>query len=170
MSSAVAFLAQAALVCGPAAQASFAEGAPVDRFEIANISAGPWAVDRAEIALEGSSGRLVFDTARGGPGRNVPQPFRALEGAARLAERPDVPDGAETLALAFALFPPGARFAFTIDMDDRISGAGGTTVADQEITGATLTVTFRHADGGTATYSGAFDAEALAVAAAPCVS
>ncbi|MGF1445173.1 MAG: hypothetical protein ACFBRM_03120 [Pikeienuella sp.] len=159
-----------AIVCGPAARASFTEGAPVDVFRIRNMSLPGWRIDRVEIGLAGSVGRLVFDTAPGGPGRNVSQPFRALGGPAKLSSQPQVPDGSERLLLAFDSFPEGMDFEFTIDMDDRISGYAGTSVSGSEVQGAAITVTFVDETGAKAEHVGLFDTAGQAFAAAACLS
>jgi hypothetical protein len=162
--------AQQLPVCGPAATVLHAEGAPADRVVMRNISQGAWGIARASIDLAGSAGRLIFDTVPDGAGTNVAQPFRPAGGAAVLAAPPAIPDGAEAMSLAFAAFPPGARFGFTIDLDDRLTARPGPTVAGAETAGARFTVTFRHADGTTETHEGPFDERGGARAAAPCVS
>jgi len=157
-------------VCGPAAEIAFREGAPVDRFFIENASVEDWSIARVEIGLAGSAGRLVFDTVPGGAGRNVSRPFRAEAGEARLSAAPDVPDGAEGMALDFSRFGPGERFVFSIDMDDRMTAVGGTQVAASELFDAAVTVTFAHARGGTEIHAARFDDRNRARPAAPCLS
>jgi len=159
-----------ALVCGPRATAFHRESSPSDVMGIENGSTPEWSILRAEILLAGSAGRLIFDTEPGGPGTSMSRPFRAAGGGAALAAEPETPDGSELLGLDFAAFASGQRFTFTIDLDDRVSGYAGSTVAVSEMTGATLRVTFVHADGGTETHEGLFDADPQAIAAAPCVS
>ena len=157
-------------VCGPAATIAHVEGAPADRVTLRNLSTPPWAVERVVWDLEGSAGRLIFDTVTDGAGTNVAQPFRTAGGGAVLAVPPDIPDGATAAVLAFADFPPGARFDFTIDLDDRLRARAGPTVATTETAGARVTVTFRHADGGRETHAARFGADGRARAAAPCLS
>ncbi|MEO1469489.1 MAG: aggregation factor core [Pseudomonadota bacterium] len=154
-------------LCGPSARVTFREGAPVDVYTVENLSPGDWAIAAVDIGLIGSAGRLVFDTVPGGAGRNVAQPFRAFPGEAALADMPLVPDGAEAMALSFAAFPTGARFQFSIDMDDRLAG-WGTTVQGPEIEGATVTVTFVAGE-RRSTLSAAFDARAVAEPLTACL-
>ncbi|MEM9781187.1 MAG: hypothetical protein AAF899_01820 [Pseudomonadota bacterium] len=162
-------------ICGPAARVTFREGAPVDVFTVENISANAstdWAIAAVEIDLVPSAGRLVFDTVRGGAGRNVSQPFvaRPVEGEAALADLPVVPDGAEGLTLSFTRFQPGQRFRFTIDMDDRLGGGVGTMIDGPEIEGAMVTVRFAGGTSQRTTESAPFDAAAIARPATACLS
>jgi hypothetical protein len=157
-------------VCGPTAVAAHREAAPSDRLGLENRSPEGWSIAEAEILLAGSSGRLIFDSEPGGPGTSMARPFRAAGGTARLAAPPDLPDGSETLALAFESFPWGAAFRFTADLDDRATGRAGSTIEGAEIAGARLRVTFVHADGHAETHEGLFDDRGEARAAAPCLS
>lgn len=145
------------------------EGAPVDRFEIVNLSPEGWSVERVLIDLGPSAGRLVVDALPGGEGFNVAQPFRAETGAAVLAPGQGVGDGDEAIALTFTAFPKAARFRFSLDLDDRISGSAGTRVEGSEMRDAALTVTFRHDDGTIRQHGGRFDGGAVARAGAPCL-
>ncbi len=171
---ALALPATARALCGPEAVARVAEGAPRDRVVIENRTpedrTGRWTVVAAEIALEGSAGRLVLDTVRGGAGRGSPQRFRPVPGPVALVAEPDLPDGATRIPLAFEGFGPGARFAFTVDFDDTVSPGAGTTIEGAEIEGARFTARFRSEDGVEETWSGLFDGRGEARAAAPCVS
>ncbi|MEO0623949.1 MAG: aggregation factor core [Pseudomonadota bacterium] len=158
-------------VCGPAADIAYREGAPTDTITLINSGDPAWQITGAEILLGPSAGRLIFDTVPGGPGTQVSQPFRPGAGEAALADIPVIADGAESLTLQFAAFPAGARFAFTTDLDDRVSGAqAGTMISGAEIAGAQVTVSFAHPSGAEESHSGAFDAQAEARAAAPCLS
>ncbi|MEL6766437.1 MAG: aggregation factor core [Pseudomonadota bacterium] len=157
-------------VCGPTALARFTEAAPVDRFEIENLSPEGWSIEALVIDLGPSAGRLVVDALPGGAGFNVAQPFRAEAGAAVLKAGQSVSDGDEAIALSFAVFPDSVRFRFTLDLDDRISGSAGTRVAGSEMRDATLSVTFRHRDGTEERHEGLFDGQAAARAGAPCLS
>ncbi|GMG85545.1 hypothetical protein LNKW23_47680 [Paralimibaculum aggregatum] len=150
------------------ARVRFHETSP-DFFAVENLSPPGWQILRVAIALPGSAGRLIFDTAPGGPGRSAATAFFAHGGPVRLAAEPQVPDGAEALALDFTSFAPGQRFAFTIDMDDRVSGLAGTSVSGTEIEGAGLSVSFAQ-DGAAETHTGTFDAGAEAIARALCLS
>jgi len=157
-------------VCGPAATVLHAEGAPTDLVVLRNISDGPWDVAVATIDLDGSVGRLIFDTVSNGAGTNVAQPFRVAGGEAVLRQTPEIPDGSESLSLIFDSFPRGTLFRFTIDLDDQVTALPGATVAEAETAGATFSATFRHADGRTETHRGTFNDRGGARAAAPCVS
>ncbi len=161
------------IVCGPAAIVSFAEGAPVDRIRIENHSRGPWVIDTLTVTLAGSAGQLVFDTVRGGAGVNVAQQFRVLSGGEMVLSRPAIGDGDESLTLMFEGFASGSRAVFGIDLDDRVTGYGGTSVSGGEIAGATVTVRFADPATGadqTETFEGRFESDGIAIAAAPCLS
>ncbi|MEM8598267.1 MAG: hypothetical protein AAGF76_17575, partial [Pseudomonadota bacterium] len=148
-------------VCGPTAEAAFTEGAPVDRFEIVDHSPEGWRVTEVVVDLGPSTGRLIVDAVPGGIGINVAQPFRPESGGpVRLAPGQEVADGAERIALSFEAFPVGARFGFTLDLDDRVSGGAGTMIAGGEMAGATLSVRFVHAEGGEEVHDGLFGVDA----------
>lgn len=154
--------------CGPRAEIAFAEGSPVDRFQIVNRSPDGWSIAAVEILLAGSNGALVFDVAPGGAGRNVSRPFRPGASGATLSDLPLIEDGADRLALAFDRFPPGERFSFSIDLDDGLPG-WGTTVEGAEIDGATATVTFRDAGGAETLRDARFGTTAAALADTACL-
>lgn len=157
--------------CGPTLEAVFIEGAPRDRFDLISHAEAPWQVSRVEIVLEGSAGALIFDTAEGGPGRLVSQPFQTGAGEAVLAEVPTLADGARRLVLRFETFEGGQRFGFTTDLDDTSpSGAIGTTIAGAEIAGASVVATFTGPDGARVRQRASFDASATARVAMPCTS
>lgn len=172
-SPSIAFALAATLpVCGPALDVAYSEGAPRDRMVLVNRSTEDWAVSRVEIDLGGSAGRLIFDTAAGGPGSSVHQPWRAEAGDARLADLPLVADGARGITLSFEQFATGGRFVFSLDLDDTADPSGfvGTTIAGAEIAGATVRATFVLPDGTAETHDGVFDDRAEARATAPCLS
>ena len=144
--------ASLSLFCAAAAQAEcaralsvhFSESAPRDRFDIVHTATGV-VVTGLRIDLNGSAGSLIFDTAAGGTGVEVFQPFRP-EGA---LEAIDVADGATDLALDISDMTAGQRAGFTIDVDDRraVSDLGQIRVTGGEMAGAR--VVFSLADGGT---------------------
>jgi hypothetical protein len=113
----------------------FVEGAPKDRFEITNRAA--CAVERAEVVIDlaGSAAGLIFDVTGAGAGVDVFQPFELVAGAEALDAVPRVADGDRQLSLSIRSLAPGARIAFTIDVDDTL-GPRGITVSDREIEGA----------------------------------
>ncbi|WP_282607893.1 hypothetical protein [Pelagibius sp. Alg239-R121] len=154
-----------AQACGPAVVIEFLEGAPEDSFEIRNVSAGSWSLTSLKIQLAGSKGDLVFDTAPGGEGVSVFQPFQARASDVRLIEAPVVHDGARVLDLEFAAFWSGKNFDFTIDLDDRlpVSEYGQTQVSGAEIEGAIVIAAFVDKDGVHSVQKGAFGSDARAV-------
>lgn len=134
-----------ALIClTTAAQAdivaSFVEGAPKDRFTVANAGAcalGPMAL---RIDLSGSAAGLIFDTTARGAGVEVFQPFDVVSGAAQVLSAAPVRDGDTTIDLRLSDLSPAAPVALTIDVDDTLGGRE-ITVSGSEIKGATLSVT-----------------------------
>jgi len=155
--------------CGPAATIVFSESAPRDRVTIRNQSPEGWSVAAVTWALEGSAGDLIFDTIPGGAGYSVAQPFQS-SGGATLSHQPGLADGDRTLDLVFSEFAPGALYAFTIDLDDRISGQAGTMIEGGVLTGASLEVVFVRTDGRREALAGEFDTDATARVAAACTS
>lgn len=120
----------------------FTESAPRDRFEVINDSSPGQRIQRLTLNLTGSAGRLIFDTAEGGTGVEVFQPFRVESGEARLSKTPVVKDGSDRLELTFTQFEPGQRLVFSIDVDDRLpaSDLGQIRVSGSEMAGALLSV------------------------------
>ncbi len=157
----------AAQACGPAVEIEFTEDAPKDRFEIRNVSNGAWGLTSLSIQLAGSKGDLVFDTAPGGEGLSVYQPFEASRGAAdvKLRAAPLVRDGERALELEFDAFWSGKDFDFTIDLDDRLplSEYGQTMVSGAEIEGAVVIADFVDEDGVRSLQKGTFGPDARAV-------
>ena len=141
-------VAQAADCTG--ASLRFVESAPRDRFELV---IGADALQAVSVDLRGSKGRLIFDTASGGTGVEVFQPLRD-EGGVTAG---DVADGAEMLRVVLKDGQVGARAAFSIDVDDRLTGSdlGQIRVTGGEMAGATAL--FELADGETV--KAVFDAE-----------
>lgn len=157
--------ASGARACGPDIEVRFFEAADGDVFTIANRSEVPWTLVELEIRLDGSIGRLVFDTADGGPGFSMYRPFEAVDGEVELLSVPVVGDGAETVHLRFRGFQPGRRFLFVIDVDDRLeqSDFGQAVVSGAEITGAQARAELRMPGGATSSAKGWFGADARAV-------
>lgn len=110
----------------------FVESAPRDRFE---LTVGNQALRAVTVDLRGSAGQLIFDTASGGTGVEVFQPLRD-EGGTQAGE---VADGAEALRVMLRDTLPGARAAFSIDVDDRMTSSdlGQIRVTGGEMAGAT---------------------------------
>jgi len=121
---------------------TFTESAPRDLFEVRNDSSRNQQIRRLRLDLDGSMGRLIFDTEEGPPGVNVFQPFRVESGDARLITVPVVQDGSDHLELDFQQFEPGQRFQFSIDVDDRLgdSDLGQIRISGRELEGSLLTV------------------------------
>ena len=140
--AAIPWVARAETACQQQVALVFTESAPRDMFEIRNESSKGQRIQRLTLDLAPSAGRLVFDTAVGGTGVEVFQPFRAEPGQAKLAVAPVVKDGADRLELNFARFDAGQRFRFSIDVDDQLTNSdlGQIRVAGREMDGAVLTV------------------------------
>lgn len=117
----------------------FREGAPKDRFTIANVSGCPLGALDVTVDLSGSTAGLIFDVTGSGAGVQVFQPFDVVEGRQRLQSVPTVRDGDNQVTLALTGLDAGQRVAFTIDVDDTI-GAREITVSGSEITGAGVRV------------------------------
>lgn len=119
--------------CMQSLTVKFVESAPKDRFEIIHTATGVF-VTGLRIDLQGSAGRLVFDTAAGGDGVEVFQPFEP-QGDMQTIE---VVDGADQLSVALNDMSTGQRAGFTIDVDDRQtqSDLGQIRVTGGEMEGA----------------------------------
>jgi hypothetical protein len=142
--------------CGPRLVVAFTEGAPKDRFTLTNASDPGWGVTSVEIDLGPSRGRLIFDTTERGAGESVYQPYEEAGGSATVSGRSQVTDGDTVIALQFASFAPGALSAFTIDLDDTVSGSP-TIVSDAEILGGRVQANFVKSDGQSAAKTAIFD-------------
>lgn len=138
----VLFAGQAQAECMQALTVKFVESAPRDRFEIIHTGTGVF-VAGLRIDLRGASGGLVFDTAPGGSGVEVFQPFRPGDGV----EAAEVADGADHLDITFGSLSAGQRTDFSIDVDDQQvqSDLGQIRVTGAEMSGAR--VVFRLTDG-----------------------
>lgn len=142
----------------------FVEGAPKDRFSVTNTGACPLGPVALVIDLDGSAGRLIFDTTASGAGVQVFQPFALVAGAGLVEGLPQVSDGDTRIALQLSELAAGDTVAFTIDVDDTI-GRREITVDGSEIAGAGVTLT------GAATASATFGSSARATLATPaCTS
>lgn len=143
--------------------ARFVEGAPKDRFEFTNRSACALANAEITVDLRTSPAGLIFDTTSTGAGVEVFQPFELVEGAQALSSHTPVNDGDTQVVLTVRSLAPGARIAFTVDVDDTISQRG-ITIAGSEIEGATVRLT-----AGGFNASGRFTAQAeTSVGSPPC--
>lgn len=119
---------------------AFSESAPNDSFTITNTGACQASNFSLRIDLASSKGRLIFDPTAKGAGVEVFQPLEITEGEAHLASISKVRDGSSDVALELRSFAPGAKIAFTVDVDDTLprSELGQTRVADSEISGAEI--------------------------------
>lgn len=136
------FVTGAQAECMRALTVKFVESAPRDRFDIIHTATGVL-VTGVSIDLEDSQGALIFDTAEGGSGTQVFQPFEPGEGMQGV----EVVDGAQRLDIRLADLSAGQRTGFTIDVDDRRaqSDLGQIRVTGGELSGAR--VLFSLADG-----------------------
>ncbi|MEO1200259.1 MAG: hypothetical protein AAFX39_13670 [Pseudomonadota bacterium] len=129
---------------------AFEEGAPRDRFSIENRSIGDWTVGAITIDLSASTGGLFFDTDAGGAGSQVFQPFVPLDAPdVRLRRITHLHDGGSRITLDFDEMPPGARFQFSLDVDDPnpVSPGGATQITKSEIEGALVRAVMRGPNG-----------------------
>lgn len=156
------------MACEPVLSIQFSEAAPKDIFIIENVSAGS-SVTQLTLDLGSSYGNMLFDTAVGGIGQNVAQPFERRSGSALLSTNPDISDGDTVLELRFGTFRPGEDFQFTIDVDDRLmtGDRGPTMIGAREIEGALVQATIRGADGGIKIAEGRFGGNNQAMVGLP---
>ncbi len=137
----VLFGGSAAWACGARVEIQFFDS-DGDIFQITNNSETPFAVVSLIIRLTGSRGRLFFDTAEGGPGASMPEPFAPVMGAAEsdvgFLGATAVNDGDEQVTLRFSDFRPGREFMFVVDVDDRLENSdfGQAVISGDEIQGA----------------------------------
>lgn len=149
------------LMAGPARadiSVTFSEGAPKDRFIIANTSDCELNDLAIVIDLSSSSSGLVFDVTNSGAGVQVFQPFEFVSGGDDVVGQPVVRDGDNTLRLALKRLARGEPVSFTIDVDDTMGGRE-ITVSGSEISGARFDVQL-----SSASVTGIFDVSAVAVA------
>jgi len=154
--------------CGPRVEIRFYEDAGGDLFEIVNKSQEEWSLASLVLTLTGSAGRLVFDTADGGLGASMHQPFAAWngdgEGDVGYQGATPVDDGSEVVALSFTKFGPGKTFTFVVDVDDRLEDAfGQAMVTDAEIAGASGAARMVKAGGEESRVNGVFLTRGVAV-------
>ena len=140
MRAALAALLLAATPVRGELAARFVEGAPTDRFEVANEGACALEAVDLVIDLAPSAGGLILDVTASGAGVEVFQPLRVVEGRERLRETPRGADGDVALVLRVGALPPGGRIALTLDLDDTLAGRR-ITVSGAEIEGALLRLT-----------------------------
>ena len=163
------FIAAALILSAPAAyadlQVRFDEGAPKDRFTLTNNGDCALSMMRVTLDLGTAPAGLIFDVTGSGAGVEVFQPFELVTGAEHLTSLPEVLDGDSAIALDLMGLGAGQSVAFTIDIDDTVTGSQ-TTVSGSEISGATV-----RADFGGNTLEGQFDADASAtIPLAACLS
>ena len=117
----------------------FDEGAPKDRFRIANLSACDTGPVDITIDLAGSAAGLLFDTTERGQGVEVYQPVELESGTAILTE---VTDGSQKLQLRMPDFALGDAITVSADLDDTMpnSNLGQIRVANSEIAGVTVSI------------------------------
>lgn len=147
--------------CGPRLIVEFVEESP-DFFVLRNASDPGWSVQRVEIDLRDSAGRLIFDVTGGGAGVSGFQPYTALGGTAVAIARAEVTDGDSLLNIGFARFAPGEHFLFTVDLDDTLPGQTQTWVDGAEIAGGRVHAVFTAADGIEAGRSATFETDSRA--------
>ena len=123
--------------CGARVEIQFFD-ADGDIFQITNKSEAQFALVSLIIRLTGSRGRLFFDTAEGGPGASMPEPFAAVESDVGFLGATAVNDGDEQVTLRFSNFQPGREFMFVVDVDDRLENSdfGQAVISGDEIDGA----------------------------------
>ncbi|WP_420332888.1 aggregation factor core [Roseibium sp.] len=137
---AAAFMFTAILATSANADISvrFDEGAPKDRFTFENVGSCPIGASELVLDISGSKAGLIFDTTGAGAGVEVFQPLEIVSGAQSLAAITKVKDGDNAVTLSIAELQPGAKIAFTIDVDDT-AGGREITVSGSEIEGASVT-------------------------------
>jgi len=146
-------------VCGFSSSIRFIEGAPRDRFFIANNSSETWDITAINVDLSASAGNLFFDVTGDGAGVEVFQPFRTENGEAKLREQPRVDDGQQSILLSFSTFSPDQEYVFSIDIDDQLtqSELGQIRVSGGEMQGATLTLNIINSQDEALSITGVFD-------------
>lgn len=144
---------------------TFNEGAPKDRFTIANTSTCALDALTVQIDLGTSAAGLIFDTTGGGAGVEVFQPLELVSGAKHVKVMSPVKDGDNAVMFRLTDLGSATPVAFTVDIDDTI-GQREITVSRSEIEGASVTVVYA----GSIT-SGVFGQNAIAqVPVADCSS
>ncbi|MEL7529161.1 MAG: aggregation factor core [Pseudomonadota bacterium] len=132
----------------------FDEGAPKDRFTFENVGNCPIGASELVLDISGSKAGLIFDTTGSGAGVEVFQPLEIVSGSQSLAAITAVKDGDSEVTLSIAELQPGAKIAFTIDVDDT-AGGREITVSGSEIEGALVTFSDKGKSATAALSSGA---------------
>ncbi len=162
------FAASPALACGAKVEIQFFDS-DGDIFQITNKSEAPFALVSLIIRLTGSRGRLFFDTAEGGPGAAMPEPFAPVVGAGEsdvgFLGATAVNDGDEQVTLRFSDFRPGRDFMFTVDVDDRLENSdfGQAVISGDEIEGAGAEAVLILKGGRTSKVKGVFGTDGRAL-------
>lgn len=117
----------------------FREGAPKDRFEIANDGSCDLGAAKVSIDLSSSASGVIFDVTGEGAGVEVFQPFQLVSGSAYVDEITTVADGERVVTLLLKSLPASQSIVFTTDLDDT-DGGREITVTDEEIRGAAVAV------------------------------
>lgn len=149
--------------CGPEVEVWFVE-TDGDFFVIKNKSREGWSLVSLIIRLTGSRGRVVFDTAEGGPGASMSHPFQPIESDVGFLGATPVGDGDEQVRLEFSDFAPGREFMFMIDVDDRLENSeyGQAIVSGDEIEGASAEAVLMTGSGAKSKAYGRFGNDARA--------
>ena len=147
----------------------FVESAPKDSFRFSVSEKCKLPEGKIVINLKGSQGNLIFDTEPTGLGVEVYQKFEKVAGSNLFAIENNITDGDQALTLNVKPLSEGQDFSFTIDVDDQLtnSSLGQIRVADQEITGASISYI---SAGGDISQEAVFGAEAEAILSLQCQS
>ncbi|MFK7752296.1 MAG: hypothetical protein AB8B51_07075 [Sedimentitalea sp.] len=156
--------------CTSRLSVKFIESAPRDYFVIRHEGDGSTLISGISLDLAASSGSLIFDSADGGAGVEVNQPFRSETTTPMLTQEPSVLDGSTALRLAFSGFKPGEEYRFSIDVDDRATNSdlGQIRVTGGEMKGAEVEVAFATPSGETQIAMAEFDANNAAQTTLVC--
>ncbi len=146
---------------------AFKESAPKDSFTITNAGTCTTFGLHLKIDLEPSRSGLIFDPTGSGAGVEVFQPLKITTGQDIVENISTVRDGSQSVMLKIKPLKPGARIAFTIDVDDTLtrSELGQTRVSGGEIAGAEILG--RSADGSMMRATFGSDSTAL-ISRIPC--
>ena len=112
----------------------FGDGNPFDRFIIGNVGC---ALEDATIIIDtrGTTGDVLMDTVRGGPGTQDPMPIAIKTGDAQILP---TRDGSQLLILKIGYLKSDDRISVTLDVDDGAAAAhiDRVEVAQNEMAGA----------------------------------
>ncbi|MEM8871040.1 MAG: aggregation factor core protein MAFp3, isoform C [Pseudomonadota bacterium] len=148
--------------------ATFREGAPVDRFFIQNAGLCDLGPVTLTIDLSPSSAQLIFDVTAQGAGVEVYQPIQVKAAASVVYRVNAVTDGMQVVKVELSSFGAGERVEISGDLDDTLteSALGQIRVAGTEIAGARVILNAAGRE-----VSAAFDTQAQAILAnPPCLS